>query len=178
MATSSSTRRMIGGIEETSASFEAGSAPRSYPTEVIARLQAAGLNATAVQNPLTTLPEAVESAQRVLARQDGPTVLVGHSFSGMIVTEARVTKAQPTLLASDTYYVAETEPGSLVGCGGWTAVSMAGNARRTDIPRRQLGGNFLRFRPTASYLFEAPGSTLRGAPFNHVAMMSRAVAAT
>jgi len=57
-------------------------------SEVIARLQKAGLNATAVQNPLTTLPEAVESAQRVLARQDGPTVLVGHSFSGMIVTEA------------------------------------------------------------------------------------------
>src|SRR5712672_3386898 len=52
-------------------------------SEVIARLQAAGLNATAVQNPLTTLPEAVASAQRVLARQDGPTVLVGHSFSGM-----------------------------------------------------------------------------------------------
>jgi pimeloyl-ACP methyl ester carboxylesterase len=59
-------------------------------TEVIARLQAAGLNATAVQNPLTTLPEAVASAERVLARQDGPTVLVGHSFSGMIVTEAGV----------------------------------------------------------------------------------------
>jgi pimeloyl-ACP methyl ester carboxylesterase len=59
-------------------------------SEVIARLQAAGLNATAVQNPLTTLPEAVASAQRVLARQDGPTVLVGHSFSGMIVTEAGV----------------------------------------------------------------------------------------
>jgi pimeloyl-ACP methyl ester carboxylesterase len=59
-------------------------------TEVIARLQAAGLNATSVQNPLTTLSEAVASAERVLARQDGPTVLVGHSFSGMIVTEAGV----------------------------------------------------------------------------------------
>ena len=57
-------------------------------SEVIARLQAAGLNATSVQNPLTTLPDAVASAERVLARQDGPTVLVGHSFSGMIVTEA------------------------------------------------------------------------------------------
>ncbi len=57
-------------------------------SEVIARLQAAGLNATAVQNPLTTLDDAVASAKRVLARQDGPTVLVGHSFSGMIVTEA------------------------------------------------------------------------------------------
>jgi len=59
-------------------------------SDVIAQLQAAGLNVTAVQNPLTTLPEAIASAERVLARQDGPTVLVGHSFAGMIVTEAGV----------------------------------------------------------------------------------------
>jgi pimeloyl-ACP methyl ester carboxylesterase len=59
-------------------------------SEVIPRLQGAGLNVTSVQNPLTTLPEAVDSALRVLARQDGPTVLVGHSFSGMIVTDAGV----------------------------------------------------------------------------------------
>jgi pimeloyl-ACP methyl ester carboxylesterase len=59
-------------------------------SEVIPLLQVAGLNVTSVQNPLTTLPEAVTSAERVLARQDGPTVLVGHSFSGMIVTEAGV----------------------------------------------------------------------------------------
>jgi pimeloyl-ACP methyl ester carboxylesterase len=59
-------------------------------SEVIPRLQAAGLNVTSVQNPLTTLPEAVASAERALARQDGPTVLAGHSFSGMIVTEAGV----------------------------------------------------------------------------------------
>src|ERR1700756_4250634 len=59
-------------------------------SEVIPRLQAAGLNVTSVQNPLTTLDEAVASARQVLARQDGPTVLVGHSFSGMIVTEAGV----------------------------------------------------------------------------------------
>jgi len=59
-------------------------------TEVIGRLQAAGFNATAVQNPLTTLPEAVASVQKVLDRQDGPTVLVGHSFSGMLVSETGV----------------------------------------------------------------------------------------
>jgi len=57
---------------------------------VIPHLQAAGLNATSVQNPLTTLDEAVAEARRVIARQDGPTVLVGHSFSGMIVTEAGI----------------------------------------------------------------------------------------
>jgi len=59
-------------------------------SEVIPRLQAAGMNVTAVQNPLTTLEEAVASAERALALQDGPTVLGGHSFSGMIVTEAGV----------------------------------------------------------------------------------------
>jgi pimeloyl-ACP methyl ester carboxylesterase len=59
-------------------------------SEVIPRLQRAGVNATAVQNPLTTLEESVAAAQRALALQDGPTVLVGHSFSGMIVTEAGV----------------------------------------------------------------------------------------
>jgi pimeloyl-ACP methyl ester carboxylesterase len=59
-------------------------------TEVIPWLQAVGLNVTSVQNPLTTFPEAVASAQRVLDRQDGPTVLVGHSFSGMIVTQVGV----------------------------------------------------------------------------------------
>jgi pimeloyl-ACP methyl ester carboxylesterase len=57
-------------------------------SEVIPRLQAAGFNVTSVQNPLTTLPEAVEATLRVLERQDGPTVLAGHSFSGMIVTDA------------------------------------------------------------------------------------------
>jgi len=59
-------------------------------SEVIPRLQAAGLNVTSVQNPLTTLPEAVGAALRVLGRQNGPAVLAGHSFSGMIVTEAGV----------------------------------------------------------------------------------------
>jgi pimeloyl-ACP methyl ester carboxylesterase len=76
-------------------------------SEVIARLQVAGLNATAVQNPLTTLPEAVESAERVLARQVGPTVLVGHSFSGMIVTEAGM---HPNVVA--LVYVAARAPDS------------------------------------------------------------------
>lgn len=56
--------------------------------EVIPHLQARGLNVTSVQNPLTTLPEAVAACEKVLDRMEGPTVLVGHSFAGMIVTEA------------------------------------------------------------------------------------------
>lgn len=57
-------------------------------SEVISRLQPKGLDITSVQNPLTTLPESIAAAERVLARQDGPTVLVGHSFGGMVVTQA------------------------------------------------------------------------------------------
>src|SRR5271156_5918287 len=58
--------------------------------EVITRLQSAGLNVTSVQNPLTTLEDALAETLRVIDRQDGPTVLVGHSFGGMIVTEAGI----------------------------------------------------------------------------------------
>ncbi|MFC7556321.1 alpha/beta fold hydrolase [Pseudoroseomonas wenyumeiae] len=59
-------------------------------SEVIPLLQASGLNVTSIQNPLTTLAEAVEACRTVLDRQDGPTVLAGHSFSGMIVTEVGI----------------------------------------------------------------------------------------
>lgn len=59
-------------------------------SNVIPLLQARGVNVTSVQNPLTTLEEAVAACREELDRQDGPTVLAGHSFSGMIVTEAGV----------------------------------------------------------------------------------------
>ena len=59
-------------------------------TEVIARLQRKGVNATAVQNPLTSLQASVEATKDVLSWQQGPTVLVAHSFGGMILTEVGV----------------------------------------------------------------------------------------
>lgn len=74
-------------------------------SEVIPRLQAAGLNVTSVQNPLTTLDDAVAETTRVLSQQDGPTVLAGHSFSGMIVTEAGI---DPNVTA--VVYVAARAP--------------------------------------------------------------------
>ena len=47
-------------------------------SDVIALLQHAGLRATAVQNPLTSLADDVAATQRILALQDGPTLLAGH----------------------------------------------------------------------------------------------------
>src|SRR5258707_3027806 len=55
--------------------------------EVIPYLQAAGLKVTAVQNPLTSLDDSVAATRRALALQDGPTVLVTHSWAGTVISE-------------------------------------------------------------------------------------------
>ena len=59
-------------------------------SDVIPYLQARGLTVASVQNPLRTLDEDCEFARRTLALMDGPTVLVAHSYSGMIATEVGV----------------------------------------------------------------------------------------
>jgi len=53
---------------------------------VIRRLQQAGHNVTAPQFPLTTLADNVARLRQVLAVQDGPTVVAGHSYGGQIMT--------------------------------------------------------------------------------------------
>ena len=55
--------------------------------EVIPLLQAAGLKVTAVQNPLTSLADSDAAARRELALQDGPTVLVAHSWGGTVISD-------------------------------------------------------------------------------------------
>jgi pimeloyl-ACP methyl ester carboxylesterase len=57
-------------------------------SKVIVLLQAKGYNVTAVQNPLTSFKEDVDAAKRAIAAQDGPLILVGHSYGGVVVTEA------------------------------------------------------------------------------------------
>jgi pimeloyl-ACP methyl ester carboxylesterase len=56
--------------------------------DVIEYLQRAGLTATAVQNPLASLADDVTHTRHVLGLQDGPAILVGHSFAGTVITEA------------------------------------------------------------------------------------------
>lgn len=55
---------------------------------VIERLQKAGLHVTSVQNPLTSLADDAAATQRALALQDGPTILVGHSWAGTVISQA------------------------------------------------------------------------------------------
>jgi pimeloyl-ACP methyl ester carboxylesterase len=51
-------------------------------------LTARGYNVRLVQNPLTSLADDVAATLRVVARQDGPVILVGHSYGGTVITEA------------------------------------------------------------------------------------------
>ncbi len=53
-------------------------------------LTARGYRVSIVQNPLTSLADDVAATTRTLDRQDGPTVLVGHSWGGTVITEAGV----------------------------------------------------------------------------------------
>ena len=53
-------------------------------------LSARGYRVTIVQNPLTSLADDVAATRRALDRQDGPAILVGHSWGGTVITEAGV----------------------------------------------------------------------------------------
>ncbi len=56
--------------------------------KVILQLQARGLAVTAVQLPLTSLGDDVAVTRRAVARMNGPVLLVGHSWGGVVITEA------------------------------------------------------------------------------------------
>ncbi len=57
-------------------------------SRVIALLQAKGFHVVAVQNALTSLADDVAATKRIIALQDGPVILVGHSYAGVVITEA------------------------------------------------------------------------------------------
>jgi pimeloyl-ACP methyl ester carboxylesterase len=76
---------------------------------VIPLLEAKGFNVTAVQNPLTSLAEDVATTRRLLAQQNGPTVLVGHSYAGFVITEAGHAPNVTALVYISSYGPAEGE---------------------------------------------------------------------
>jgi pimeloyl-ACP methyl ester carboxylesterase len=57
-------------------------------SKVIPLLEAKGLHVVSVQIPLTSFSDDVAATQRAIALEDGPVLLVGHSYGGAIITEA------------------------------------------------------------------------------------------
>jgi len=57
-------------------------------SKIIPLLEAKGLHVVAVQNPLSSLGDDVAATRRAIDAQDGPVLLVGHSYGGAIITEA------------------------------------------------------------------------------------------
>jgi pimeloyl-ACP methyl ester carboxylesterase len=57
-------------------------------SKVIPLLEAKGLHVVAVQIPLTSFPDDVSATVRAIALEDGPVLLVGHSYGGAVITEA------------------------------------------------------------------------------------------
>lgn len=56
-------------------------------SKVILLLQTKGYKVTSVANPLTSFKDDVTATKRALAAQDGPVILVGHSYGGVVITE-------------------------------------------------------------------------------------------
>lgn len=64
--------------------FADGSGWRGVYDELTGR----GYRVSIVQNPLTSLADDVAATRRILDRQEGPAILVGHSWGGTVITEA------------------------------------------------------------------------------------------
>jgi pimeloyl-ACP methyl ester carboxylesterase len=57
-------------------------------SKLVPLLEAKGLHVVAVQIPLTSFADDVSATQRAIALEDGPVLLVGHSYGGAVITEA------------------------------------------------------------------------------------------
>jgi len=85
-------------------------------SKIIPLLTAKGFHVTAVQMPLTSLADDVATVKRALALENGPVVLVGHSYGGAVITEAGNDPKVSALV-----YVAAFAPGAGQSAGSLSA---------------------------------------------------------
>ena len=139
--------------------------------KLIPILQAAGLHVTAVQNPLSSLAASEAETRRVLALQEGPTVLVGHSFGGTIISDtgntanvsalvyvaARAPDVDEDIAAVNSRFPAAPARSGLVVHDGLATLSEDAFTKyfAGDLPHSQAEGLFAVQQPTAISTFTA-----------------------
>lgn len=99
-----------------------------------------GFNVTIVQQPMTSLADDIAATNRVLDLQDGPTLLVGHSYGGMVITEAGHSPVVAGLV-----YVAAFQPDK-----GESLISLASS--------KPAGGMNIRETKDGKYLYLDPAA--------------------
>ena len=103
-------------------------------------LEKQGFNVSIVQEPTTSLEDDVAATNRVLDLQDGPTLLVGHSYGGMVITEAGHNPKVEGLV-----YVAAFQPDK-----GESLLSLAGSKPSAGMSIKETDdGKFLYLDPKA-----------------------------
>jgi pimeloyl-ACP methyl ester carboxylesterase len=100
---------------------------------VYERLAKKGYKVSVVQEPETSLADDIAATERVIAMQDGPVVLVGHSWGGQIITEA----------AADTKVKALVYVAALVPDVGESAASLQARMPPTSKAVKKVSGNYL-----------------------------------
>jgi len=78
-------------------------------SKVIPLLEARGYHVVSVQIPLTSLADDVAATKRAIALQDGPLVLVGHSYGGVVITQAGSDPKVASLVYVSAFAPAEGE---------------------------------------------------------------------
>jgi pimeloyl-ACP methyl ester carboxylesterase len=142
-------------------------------------LTAKGYNVTVVQNPLSSLEDDVEAVTRALDKQDGPTVLVGHSWGGSVITQAGVHPKVVSLV-----YVAAFQPDS-----GETTIKLIMSAPPAPengiLPPDEKGWVYYdkaKFHAgfcgdlsaeKAAFMYASPGAKGFGTPITQVAWKTR-----
>jgi pimeloyl-ACP methyl ester carboxylesterase len=105
-----------------------------------------GYNISIVQNPTTSLADDVAVTKRTIAEQDGPVVLVGHSYGGVVATEAGTDEKVKAVV-----YIAAFAPDKGESVSSLIANPPAGAAdpasgRRLPVPRQSEVRSVLRGR--------------------------------
>jgi pimeloyl-ACP methyl ester carboxylesterase len=115
-------------------------------SKVIPMLQAKGYTVVSVQNPLTSLADDVAATNRVINQQTEPVVLVGHSWAGVVITEAGNNPKVKGLV-----YVSGLAPDS-----GQSLVDVAAGFPPSAAPVVKDEGGFLSLSEAAYMKYFAP----------------------